>query len=301
MSVNGSGTIHGETVYYIDCPGQSSHTTNNSSKDCYVGLGSELDGIRWLYCKCFHNSCLSSRQSFIKEMNKKWAKGLPLSNDVKPRIKFTSFGSKLKGVVEANDLKKKATNYVPPSPYTGTPINENHIDDFKLFVSMWNEKDIIFIGERGQSWHNGAYFYEMNWEDIMNRFVPKFKDGKFPYYTIQTTLISKAGGRKEEHCGTRKFIVFEMDNETKENQWKYLFFIRDYFKINLRLIIDSGGKSLHGWFDYDENILTMKSIFKHFGYDTKLFEIQQPVRLPGGYRQEKQQYQRVLYNKINQT
>ena len=60
----------------------------------------------------------------------------------------------------------------------------------------------------------------------------------------------------------------------------------------LHAIIDTAGKSLHGWFDIPKYKLwetRLKAGLQAFGCDPKLFTYSQPVRVPGAWRDGKLQ------------
>ena len=63
-------------------------------------------------------------------------------------------------------------------------------------------------------------------------------------------------------------------------------------RYKLHCIIDTAGKSLHGWFDAPRNKLfenRLKTGLTAFGCDPKVFTYSQPVRVPGAYRDGKLQ------------
>ena len=62
--------------------------------------------------------------------------------------------------------------------------------------------------------------------------------------------------------------------------------------ISLHCIIDTAGKSLHGWFDAPRNKVLenrLKAGLEVFGCDPKVFTYSQPVRVPGAWRDGKLQ------------
>jgi len=71
--------------------------------------------------------------------------------------------------------------------------------------------------------------------------------------------------------------------------------LKEEVKLNLRAIVDTAGKSLHGWFDYpaDEIVADLKLVLPQLGCDPKLFTASQPVRLPGAVRNAN--YQRLVW------
>jgi len=59
-------------------------------------------------------------------------------------------------------------------------------------------------------------------------------------------------------------------------------------RFNLHAIIDTAGKSLHGWFDSPANRVVeqrLKAGLVAFGCDPELFTYSQPVRVPGAFRE----------------
>jgi len=67
--------------------------------------------------------------------------------------------------------------------------------------------------------------------------------------------------------------------------------------LKLVAIVDTGGKSLHGWFEFEEDLLTdLKLVLPAYQCDPKLFTPSQPVRLPGILRDGVVgRYQKLVY------
>jgi hypothetical protein len=66
--------------------------------------------------------------------------------------------------------------------------------------------------------------------------------------------------------------------------------------LELVAIVDTAGKSLHGWFRYPEHefvVDDLKLVLPALQCDPKLFTPSQPVRLPGALRDGK--YQKLVY------
>ena len=56
-------------------------------------------------------------------------------------------------------------------------------------------------------------------------------------------------------------------------------------ELKLVAIVDTAGKSLHGWFEFEEDLLDdLKLVLPALECDPKLFTASQPVRLPGALR-----------------
>ena len=69
-------------------------------------------------------------------------------------------------------------------------------------------------------------------------------------------------------------------------------YLRRRLRYPLHCIIDTAGKSLHGWFDAPRNKVLenrLKAGLEQFGCDPKVFTYSQPVRVPGAWRDGKLQ------------
>lgn len=97
-------------------------------------------------------------------------------------------------------------------------------------------------------------------------------------------------GKKTQHSKNqidfRSYVVIESDCLAIEDQWKAL----EYLSRNLPLvmIVSSGGKSLHGWFDVlDVPEATVQRFFDiacTLGADPAIYKVSQWVRMPYGTR-----------------
>jgi hypothetical protein len=98
----------------------------------------------------------------------------------------------------------------------------------------------------------------------------------------------------------KKFLVIESDILNKSQMGSVIAWCRQFMR--LRAIVDTGGKSLHGWFDQPEPEIEseLKLILPNLGrrgeqetLDSALFKPSQPCRLPGKTRGGK--IQSLLY------
>jgi hypothetical protein len=98
--------------------------------------------------------------------------------------------------------------------------------------------------------------------------------------------------RCNENLDGQRFLVIESDTLTKDEVGAVFAYLNRRLHFNLHAIIDTGGKSLHGWFDAPCNKVMedrLKAVLTVFGCDPKLFTYSQPVRLPGAFRDGKLQ------------
>lgn len=100
-------------------------------------------------------------------------------------------------------------------------------------------------------------------------------------------------GRESQRCmantGPRQFLVVECDSSTEDTQARVLALIAQV--LPLRMVVHSGGKSLHGWFavgKVSEAILAkVFGIAVWLGADSHTWTRCQWVRMPGGTRTNK--------------
>jgi hypothetical protein len=130
-------------------------------------------------------------------------------------------------------------------------------------------------------------------------------------FIVPSPMRAKLGetqdGRTSKRClantGPRRFLVVEFDYLPKDSQAKILLHLGQL--LHLRLVIDSAGKSLHGWYtcsltDYPVADTTLALWFDQackLGADAHTWTRCQWVRMPGGTRPTEHgpQTQRILY------
>lgn len=111
------------------------------------------------------------------------------------------------------------------------------------------------------------------------------KSGKQSQHTLEAT-------------GRRRFLVVEGDGTSREEQASVLRHLARYAP--LALVVDSGGKSLHGWFYCQEMPeLDIERLFAwacSLGADRQLWLRSQFVRMPDGLRDNGKRQRVVFFN-----
>jgi hypothetical protein len=112
--------------------------------------------------------------------------------------------------------------------------------------------------------------------------VPNVANGKFG---------ATQKGYPSEHAlsqfTSRTYVVFEFDAEKdKDIQASIILWLAS--KRELKLVVDSGSRSLHAWFDgvnvgEEELLLTYNNLVR-LGVDPRTYNLSQFVRMPGGTR-----------------
>lgn len=108
-------------------------------------------------------------------------------------------------------------------------------------------------------------------------------------------------GKRSMHCldntGPRRYLVTEFDSGTHDEQAALIWHLRDFAP--LVMVLRSGGKSLHAWWacaGVDESkIIDFFNYAVSLGADPAMWVRCQFVRIPQGWRADKQARQQVLY------
>jgi hypothetical protein len=121
-----------------------------------------------------------------------------------------------------------------------------------------------------------------------------------PSPMIDTFGVTKKGKRSMHtlsNTGPRRYLVTEFDSGTPDEQSAIIWHLREYAP--LVMVLRSGGKSLHGWWacvGVDEaKLLKFFRYAVSLGADPATWTRSQFVRIPQGWRADKQALQQVLY------
>ena len=165
-------------------------------------------------------------------------------------------------------------------------------EQFRTWLRLWPAHCHVWIGDvysSGRPEHRTHFRPVAEWYQIgpvMGNFTcgAAFKPGSF-----QRSNANLAGER---------FMVVESDSLAKDDVGAIFAYLNARLHFNLHAIIDTAGKSLHGWFDAPRDRrmeLRLKAVLTVFGCDPKLFTYSQPVRLPGAWRDGR--LQRIVWLK----
>ena len=111
----------------------------------------------------------------------------------------------------------------------------------------------------------------------------------------------KSDGKDSAHTldntGPRHYLVTEFDSGSLDEQAALIGHLRQYGP--LVMVLSSGGKSLHAWWNCqgisDNMLVKFMSYAVSLGADPATWTRSQFVRLPGGWRAERQRRQEVFY------
>jgi hypothetical protein len=318
-SIVGAVDWQTEVSGFCRCPGESLHTHKTGKKDCRVNL----DGAPTIYC--FHSSCAPAVAAANHKLRcaigqNPWELKLPggvilrngdvLQGDgtVKTRAELLAVGhhggaaappyQDAERLVLAT-LTVMAERFKPELfetfhwPFAqiieDSPllVSERDAEDqFRTWLRLWPAHCHVWIGDifsSGKPEHRTNFRPVADWYQIgpvMGNYTcgSSFKPGSFQ--------------RSNANCNGTRFLVVESDTLAKDDVGAVFAYLHRRLRYQLHCIIDTAGKSLHGWFDAPRNKILenrLKAGLTAFGCDPKVFTYSQPVRVPGAWRGGKMQ------------
>jgi hypothetical protein len=160
-------------------------------------------------------------------------------------------------------------------------------DDWRLLLKLFEPDDVVWIGRTPQDSANDKQ--DPEWKAFCRtRFrtaAEWLKEASAPgLLTCPSVFKVGVHSRSNENVVVRRYLVVESDTLDR-NQVSAVFHWIEQF-CRLRAIVDTAGKSLHGWFESPDTtaLEQLKIILPAVGCDDAMFKVSQPCRLPGGSR-----------------
>jgi hypothetical protein len=269
---------------FITCPGESCHTTPNTDPDCK--LFHNDDGSVRLYCH--HKSC----RDVINHVNRRLAACHERCNRKRRR-------KSIPGLVDRERLTKQARGELLEKfawPYDNIvadsddainePVEQHYCQIFGLFADqdiVWCGRDVRDTGRPRHAWRFRTVREWLAETSCPGQFIAP--------NTFQAGTYSRAAA----NVLFRKFLVVESDTLGRDEIGAVFRWLDLSVGLRLRAIVDTAGKSLHGWFDYPNGVVfsRLEQWLPGFGCDPAMFNPAQPCRLPGALRDG--QYQKLIF------
>ena len=184
-----------------------------------------------------------------------------------------------------------------------SPIDARHWPGHEVLGQLFDPMDLVCSGTfyKPQTrtlceWHNTGMSGDLFCPNPMQRQTGISKEGK----------VSQ---RCRDNAGRRKYLVYESDDKTLDFDAKARLIkcLWDKTGANLRMVVNSGGKSLHACFDASEDEemnWQFMSLAVKYGGDPGMYRPEQQSRLPNAFRRSKKTGRYLLDangNKIRQT
>ena len=267
---------------FCNCPGVSKHTRLTGKRDCKV----IVSGAPTIHC--FHQSCAADieRVNFQlrSQLGKLRCSGLraPLGSKAGNRKSETparalAFRAETAACQVFAEYQWSMVDMSEDSPVR---LNGEPADDWKLLLALFPPTDVLWIGSVFQSGES----FENHFRHCSEWLAETFAPGQF---VCPNPLKAGEFSRSNRNLATLRFFVVESDTLPKENITAVFRWLRGFLR--LRAIVDTAGKSLHGWFEFPnpDVLAELKIILPAFQCDRALFRPCQPVRLPGASRDGK--------------
>ncbi len=165
-------------------------------------------------------------------------------------------------------------------------------EQFRTWLKLWPAHCHVWVGEvysSGKPEHKTHFRPVADWYQI----GPVMGN-----FTCGSAFVPGSFQRSNANCDGNRFLVVESDTLAKDEVGAVFAYLNHRLRFNLHAIIDTAGKSLHGWFDAPRDRAVereLKAVLTVFGCDPKMFTYSQPVRVPGALRDGR--LQRIIWLK----
>ena len=274
---------------HIRCPGEHLHTTPNGRLDCSVRTSKHGP-----YLKCFHTSCLGEIADWNHKLNgvsiSRWNPGCfsGYGTSVNPLPVPKWDQARIDAVIAGYPWTSADIVADSPEPQVAMPIKYQAA----CLLSLFDPRDIVWIGrdiyDSGRPGHRWRFLPAKQWIDR------NLRDNQLGAFICPNTFNPFVHSRSIKNVKDQRFLVVESDL-LKRDEVGSVFKWMQGKGHRLRAVVDTAGKSLHGWFECPApNLLPgLKSDLTALGCDPAMFGKSQPCRLPGALRNG--EYQKLLY------
>lgn len=286
-----------DALGYCDCPGKKSHTSKDGGKDCVL----YLDRVPTV--SCFHGNCKAAVDAANKRLRAAIlnptgdAEYAPsrLTAEERDRMLVREKNARLQlRARKALPTILKKHRWLYDTMLSESPVNvrDNEADHGKLLLSKFKLDDLVWIGERESS---GKPENTLNFRTVADWLKCEWAPHPF---ICPATFKNNSRSRSNENVLERRFVVVESDELTRDEVGAVFRYLVDG-GLKLVAVVDTAGKSLHGWFEYpgDEMMEALRLLLPALKCDPKMLTASQPARLPSAMRGEKRQ--RLVYLERN--
>lgn len=276
---------------FIVCPGENLHTTPTGPNHCTVFHNA--DGSWVIYCH--HQSCRDAVAAANAALRGARPGTRSKTNAALVRARRAKAQAlAAKRALYANSLPDILRDHVWPyaqivadSPKPVGPI----ADHWRNIMGLFTSGDIVWCGDvkmSGQPYHHVCFEPVANWLREFDECPANF--------TCPSTFAPGTYSRCGKAVKTRPYLVVESDLLSK-NEIGAIFRWLMSGGMNLRAVVDTGGKSLHGWFEFPQpsRLAELEVALPALRCDPKMFGPSQPCRLPGVLRDETGRHQCLIY------
>jgi hypothetical protein len=261
---------------YFTCPLEAIHTKPTKEKHTVVYLG----GVPTFFC--WHNSCAE----WYEEANIVFRQSCDERSPEERLVGKQQRKHRQEAYFRA--LMVKAEREQIYEAYRWDAIFQSPLlsfDSWTSFLGLWKPDDVIWVGEVYDTGGVKGARHFRRVEEWMASNINLHSS----HFTCASTFLPGTVDRVNKQVSQTKYLVVEfdsLDTDKQENRRKgaaLLNYLRQ--SLDLRMVVDSGNKSLHGWFEMSEKITEEQRFFlRQLGADINTMRPSQPVRLRGAIR-----------------
>ena len=284
---------------YCRCPGIDLHTSSNGRRDCRV----MLNGAPTIYC--VHSSCsgvIANANRALRSIIGKAERGDEGARPVPrpPTAEELERRRQAECLRRLNERSRRSLDQIVAKHRIGladvfesSPVRllDGPQDDWRLLLHLFPLNGVVWIGDTKDSCDEQAdeerkAYCRTHFRPVRAWLAEKRAPGQF---TCPSLFRPGVHSRSNGNVAGRPFLVVESDTLGKEDVMAVFNRMRNFMR--LRAVVDTAGKSLHGWFGYPSAgaMDELRVILPALGCDAALFKASQPCRLPGAARGEKLQ------------
>ncbi len=285
------------TLLRARCPAEDLHTTPTGPGHCVIFPN---DGTPRIFCH--HTSCAAHVDAVNRRL---WScsRRLVRSSTMAAHV-ARQRSAQQAHQHERQALQQRAARMLPtvlekfhwpldaieadsPTPII-LPVTQHH----RYILDLFDDKDVVWTGQRlnqtGLPWHDVRFRTVNHWLGRMR--CP----GAF---ICPSTFVPGIYSRATHNVVTRKFLVVESDKLGRDEVGAVFRMLQKQFGLHLRAVVDTGGRSLHAWFNMPPAALLegLEATLLGLDCDPAMFRPAQPCRLPGVVREKTGRCQELLY------
>jgi hypothetical protein len=297
----------GATQGRCTCPGKHKHTSKSHRNDCWVFINGTPT------VTCLHESCKDEVAGVNDKIRTAWGLYQP---EIDPKLLAEA---KAKAAAR-HALEEKARNSLPEilkqykwNTFSIWTDKNGRSGEFglvgacdKFLEILFSPEEILWCGDpadTGQERHQSNFKTQKEWRNDLR------KCWTVGRYTCASTFKPGTYSRANVNVAETKYLIVEGDHvlgKTPETDAEKLSnknacgaifnWLRMGAGLRLRAVVDSGNKSLHGWFDMPtaEKLEELRVVLPAMGCDRAMFKPTQPARLAGLIRENGNE-QRLLW------
>lgn len=278
---------------FVECPALDEHTNPDGHRDACIYPGPPPT------LHCVHNSCANS----IKRVNQamRSAHSSPPRNGMKGRQSKSQSKQKRNQelapsqaaaeLLEAakstkwtiSDLAHSSPSVIPSDPM------EQFLSHLELF-RPYRDQGHIWSGfhyQSGKKEHRDNFRSYDSWLEFYKR-CQAANALPMPFPLITPGIFKRnVESRADKNVIIQPWLVMEHDDLEKQEQLALAKFIENSFKLRLRAVVDTRGKSFHFWFDrpHPPQMKPILKLLNAWGFDPSAHKgIAQPMRVAGTFR-----------------